>query len=62
MGQINARGEPMLRTRGLVLKAEGVAAICPKCKGDVPLEGDMAKALRARLLIVVPRRPAGGTG
>lgn len=57
LGQINARGEPMIRTRGLVLKAEGIAAVCPKCKGDVPVEGEMAKALRSRLLVVVPARP-----
>lgn len=57
LGHVNGRGEPMIRTRGLVLKAEGVAALCPKCKADVPVEGELAKALRSRLLVVVP--PAG---
>lgn len=54
LGHINSRGEPMIRTRGLILKAEGIAAVCPKCRADVPLEGEMAKALHARLLVVVP--------
>lgn len=52
LAQINNRGEPMLRNRGLVLRAEGVAAVCPKCKHDVPVAGEMAKALSARLLLV----------
>lgn len=45
LGQVNAAGEPMIRTRGLVLKAEGVAAICPKCKADVPATGELRKAI-----------------
>lgn len=57
LGHINGSGEPMVRTRGLVLKAEGVTAICPKCGGDVPIEGDLAKALGARLLLFF-RKPA----
>lgn len=59
LGHVNARGEPMIRTRGLVLKAEGVAAVCPKCKADVPVEGELAKALRSRLLVVVPSAARG---
>jgi hypothetical protein len=55
LGHINAQGEPMMRTRGLILKAEGVVAVCPKCKADVPLSGEMRKALSARLLVVVPK-------
>lgn len=58
LGQVNPRGEPMIRTRGLILKADGVVAVCPSCKGDVPLAGEMAKALRARLLVVIPNRQA----
>jgi|GEM_PF-4823869 len=50
--QINAAGEPILRTRGLIFKAAGLACVCPKCKGDVPITGEMAKALGARLLLV----------
>ena len=52
LGRINSAGNPMVRMRGLVLKAEGVAAICPKCKADVPIRGELAKALGARLLLV----------
>lgn len=45
LGRVNGQGEPMLRTAGLVLKAEGAVMICPKCKGDVPAGADMHKAL-----------------
>jgi len=57
LGHVTARGDPMLRTRGLVLKAEGVTAICPRCKADVPMTGELAQALRARLLVFVPAAP-----
>ncbi len=56
LGHVNERGEPALRTRGLILKAEGVAVSCPRCRADVPLQGEMAKAITARLLVVVPRK------
>jgi len=52
LAHVNRRGEPVLRNHGLVLKAEGVAAICPKCHADVPIAGDMAKALSNRILLV----------
>ncbi len=52
LGRINPRGEPLIRARALILKAECVAVVCPRCKGDVPVEGDLAKALSARLLLV----------
>lgn len=55
LGQVNAAGEPMLRTRGLVLKADRVEAVCPKCKAGVPLSGEFARALGHRL--VLPRTP-----
>ena len=45
LGQVSAGGDPMLRTRGLVLKASGVTVICPKCKADVPATGELRKAL-----------------
>lgn len=32
----NARGEPVIRNRGIVMKSDGLALVCPKCKGDVP--------------------------
>lgn len=60
LGHINAAGEPLIRTRGMVLKAQGVSVICPKCKGDVPVEGEMAKALSARLLLVFAPKPVAG--
>lgn len=52
IGRVNAAGEPMLRGRGLVLKAKSVAMVCPKCSADVPVTGEFAKALQARLLLV----------
>lgn len=45
LGKVSAGGDPMLRTRGLVLKAEGLIAMCPKCGGDVPATGELRKAL-----------------
>jgi Zn-finger nucleic acid-binding protein len=45
----NAAGEPLLRMRGLVLKAQGVVAMCPACRGDVPVQGEVARILSARL-------------
>lgn len=50
--QPNARGVPMLRNHGLVLKAEGLAAICPRCKADVPVSRDAARAL-----VLILQRP-----
>lgn len=51
LGKLNAAGEPMLRTRGIVLQADQPVAICPKCKGAVPFEGAMAKAFSDRLVL-----------
>lgn len=45
IARLNPHGEPMVRTRGLVLKAEGLKAICPKCGGDIAVEGELRKAL-----------------
>lgn len=56
LDQFNRAGEPLLRTRGLVLKASGPVAICPKCGGDVELGGDFARALAGRLLLLPARR------
>lgn len=58
LGRFNAAGEPMIRTSGLVLKAAGVTAICPKCKGDVAVEGELRKALVLFLAQPPVPRPA----
>lgn len=55
LGQINAAGEPIIRNRGMILKAAGVSVVCPKCKADVPVVGELAKAMSARLLLVFAR-------
>lgn len=54
LARISRKGEPMLRSAGLLLKAEGLAAICPRCKADVPVGGDMLKALQTVLLVSRP--------
>ena len=38
-------GSPMMRNHGLKFTASGPVAVCPSCKGDVPLGADMCKAL-----------------
>jgi hypothetical protein len=54
---ITSAGEPMVRNKGMVFKAEGIALICPKCGADVPVSGDMAKAMQERIVVFL-RRPA----
>ena len=56
LGKISSAGEPMIRGRGLLLKAESVSVICPKCKHDVPLSNEMAKALQERITIFFKKR------
>lgn len=57
LGHINKSNEPMVRGRGLVLKADGVSMVCPKCKGDVPLSTEVAKALQHRLVLFFQNPP-----
>lgn len=46
LGHVTEAGRPMMRTRGLVVTGPASAeAICPKCKGPVPVSADLAKAL-----------------
>lgn len=59
IGHVNRKGEPMLRGRGLVLKTRSVAMVCPKCAADVPVTGEFAKALQARLFLVFKSDAAG---
>lgn len=54
LARVSRSGVPMLKADGLLLKAEGLAAICPKCRADVPVAGDMLKALQ--ILLVAPRK------
>ncbi len=58
LGHMNKDGEPMVRNRGLVFKADGVVVVCPKCKGDVPMTTDFAKALTDRLVLFIRKQPA----
>ena len=52
LGRLNAAGEPLIRNRGLVLKAEGVVALCPRCGKDVPFTAEIAKALQQRMWLL----------
>ncbi len=54
LGNVNAAGEPIVRTRGLVFKADGLVLVCPSCKGDVSVSDDLAKALTDRLRLILP--------
>lgn len=55
LAHVNDAGEPMLRTHGLVFKAQGIAMVCPKCKGDVAVTRDLAKALNDRMVLIFKR-------
>lgn len=57
LGHVNDSGEPTVRMRGVVLKAEGAVAICPRCRGDVPFTADLAKALQNRLALFFTGEP-----
>ncbi|WP_431860153.1 hypothetical protein [Azospirillum sp.] len=53
LAHVNGKGEPMVRNHGLVFQANGgVALVCPKCKGDVDMSRDLAKALQSRMILV----------
>jgi hypothetical protein len=41
----NRDGNAMIRTKGLVMKADGPVAICPKCTADVKINMDLLKVL-----------------
>jgi hypothetical protein len=57
LGQVNREGEPIVRTRAVVFKAESVVLVCPKCRADVAVTGDFAKALTSRLRLLLPVTP-----
>lgn len=54
--QANTRGEKLLRNRGLVYRESGLAAICPKCKADVPFPLDELQSLHRRLVLFFQKR------
>lgn len=54
--QANARGEKLLRNRGLVYGASGLKAICPKCKSDVPFPLDELQQLHQKLILFFQNR------
>ncbi len=49
-------GEKLLRTRGLVLKSSGMAAICPKCGSDVPFSPEMMQQLHQKAVLFFRNR------
>lgn len=48
----NASGETVVRNKGLVLKSEGLTAICPKCGADVALSQTITKAIQSSAAIL----------
>jgi hypothetical protein len=56
----NRLGEPIVRNKGIVLKADGIVLVCPKCGGDVPFSPDLAKAMQNSLVLFFGpgKRPA----
>ena len=54
LGALSSGGDPMVRTRGIVLKAAGFVLVCPKCRGDVQPTPDLAKALGERMRLILP--------
>ncbi len=54
LGQVNKSGEPIVRTRALVFKADSIVLVCPVCKSDVPMTGEFAKALNDRIRLILP--------
>lgn len=45
----------MLRNRGLVLRDDALSLVCPRCKGDVPLNPTLSKAVQNRLILFFRR-------
>lgn len=52
----NSAGEPVLRTRALIFKAESIVAACPKCGNDVPFSPDAMHTLH-RTAVLFFQRP-----
>lgn len=50
-----AGGDTMLRGRGLVLKADSLVMVCPKCKADVPCSQTITKAIQDRAVLFFKR-------
>lgn len=53
----NRSGDPLLRTRGLLVKGGALVAICPnsRCKGDVPLTPDVMNTLHKMSVLFFKR-------
>ena len=51
LAHLNSKKEPIVRTRGIVFQSSGMKLVCPKCKADVPLSQDMAKAMQNSLVL-----------
>jgi hypothetical protein len=37
----NRDGEPLIRTRAIIMKASGLVLVCHQCRGDVPISADI---------------------
>jgi len=56
--QENRKGETLLRNRGVILKSDGLVFVCPKCKGDVRLTGEMLGKIKEKILFFKQKLPA----
>lgn len=48
-------GEAMIANRGLIVKSDHLIAICPRCKGDVPLNQTIHKAVQQAAVLFFRR-------
>jgi uncharacterized protein YbaR (Trm112 family) len=55
LSRTSASGEQMLSMRGLILKANGLTLVCPKCKGDVPVWPDAMHEMHRRIVLFFQR-------
>lgn len=51
LASVAASGEPLLRARGVILKATGLALVCPRCRGDVPLSQSLHQQIHQRVVL-----------
>lgn len=49
-------GGTLLRSRGVILKGDSLAIVCPKCKGDVPLGLDAMNAVHRAAVLFFEKR------
>lgn len=56
LSRTSASGDQMLAMRALIMKAEGLTLVCPKCKGDVPIGPEAMHEMHRRIVLFFQRR------